>query len=75
MQTVKQLRLEMRYSLAEMAEALGISKATFRTYDNGRTSPPEGLLADIMFMKYSNKSFMLTIAKRVDEALEKEPLP
>ena len=72
MQTVRQLRLEMGYSIGEMALCLGLSKATFQVYDNGRTPPPEGLLDNMLHQRAKDAAFMAGIPARVDERLKAE---
>lgn len=44
MQTLKEIREELKYSMSEMAQELQISKSTFQGYENGtRPTPPHTL--------------------------------
>jgi len=46
MQTINQIRAELKYSIREMAETLGLSASTLQCYDNGsRLTPPQVLEA------------------------------
>lgn len=72
MQPIRKLRLEMGYSIAEMAESLGFGKATFQGYDNGTRAAPEGLLDRMKAIQQANAAFMAGIAERVDERLKED---
>lgn len=41
---IKSIRLQLRYSISEMAESLGLKKATYQHYDDGSRSTPEAIL-------------------------------
>ena len=43
----RQIRDRMRYSIAEMAEAVGLKKDTHRGYDDGSRSVPEEVVEAI----------------------------
>ena len=46
MQTLAQIRSELKYSMAEMAQELALKKATYQSYETLRTQTPPHVLAD-----------------------------
>jgi transcriptional regulator with XRE-family HTH domain len=40
----RELRLKMGYSIGDMAQILGISKATYQGYDQGTRTPPQEVI-------------------------------
>ncbi len=49
-QTVSSIRKGKNYSQKEVASMLGISQATYSTYERGRTEPPAEVLVRLSFL-------------------------
>jgi transcriptional regulator with XRE-family HTH domain len=66
------LRLEMGYSMAEMAELLAVPKATYQGYENGSRSMPPGFINRVREWQQIDLEFMATLPQRVDERVAAE---
>jgi predicted transcriptional regulator len=69
---LKALRLEMEFSLGEMAALLHIPKGTYQGYETGRRAMPAGFINRIREWQQQDLEFMAGIAARVDERLRVE---
>ena len=49
-QTISALRKGKRYSQKEVAAALGVTQATYSTYERGRTEPPAEILVRLAYL-------------------------
>lgn len=67
--TLLKLRLEMRYSFAEMAECLGLKKATYQGYETNRRKPPDSVIRDAIYYRDLGMKFIEELPARVDEYL------
>lgn len=65
--TLQEIRVEMKYSFAEMAECLGFKKSTYQGYETGRRKPPESVVRDALYYRDLGKKFMAGLPARVDE--------
>lgn len=66
---LRALRLEMGYSLGEMAQLLNIHKATYQGYEAGRRAMPAGFINRVREWQQLDLEFMAGIAERVDTQL------
>lgn len=69
---LKALRLEMGYSIGEMAQLLGIHKATYQGYETGRRQAPKGLIGRVREWQRRDREFMAGMTGRIDARLEVE---
>ena len=69
---IKLLRTEIGYSIGEMAQCLGISKATYQGYDSGRRKAPESIAMEMIRIRDIDKEFMAGLPARVEKRLDKE---
>lgn len=63
------LRLELKFSIAEMAELKGLKKSTYQGYESGRRSMPEGFVNSIREWRRRDLEFMAGLPARVDERI------
>jgi transcriptional regulator with XRE-family HTH domain len=56
MQSLKDIRERLKYSIAEMAQCLGMPKATYQCYENGSRKVPFQVFldAEIVYQKHTN---------------------
>ena len=69
---LRALRLEMKYSLAEMAQLLGIAKATYQGYESGRRAMPAGFINRVREWQQIDLDFAAGTNGRVDARLAAE---
>jgi predicted transcriptional regulator len=62
---LKTLRLDMKYSIGEMAQLLNIPKATYQGYETGRRTMPTGFINRVREWQQLDMEFMAGIAERV----------
>jgi DNA-binding XRE family transcriptional regulator len=66
---LRALRVEMGYSMGEMAQLLSIPKATYQGYETGRRPMPAGFINRIRDWQQIDMEFMAGMNKRIDEHL------
>lgn len=69
---LKELRLEMKFSMGEMAAILNVPKGTYQGYETGRRPVPAGFINRIREWQQQDLVFMAGIASRVDVRLQVE---
>lgn len=69
---LKALRLEMRFSIAEMAGIMNVQKSTYQGYESGRRKMPAGFINRVRDWQQQDFEFMAGIAARVDQCLISE---
>lgn len=69
---LKALRLEMKFSIGEMAGILNVPKATYQGYETGRRSMPAGFINRVRDWQQQDLEFMAGLSTRVDERLQRE---
>lgn len=72
MQTIRAIRLELGFSIGEMAESLGLQKATYQGYDNGTRKTPDGIYQQAVALQKSVNDFMAEAPQRIDARLNQE---
>ena len=66
---LKALRLEMKFSIGEMAGILNVPKATYQGYETGRRSMPAGFINRIRDWQQQDLEFMAGLPARIDAQL------
>jgi predicted transcriptional regulator len=69
---LRQLRMDMGYSLGEMAELLKVPKATYQCYENGRRTMPPGFINRVREWQQIDLDFFAGLNERVDARVEAE---
>ena len=69
---LKALRLEMKFSIGEMAGILNVPKATYQGYETGRRSMPAGFINRIRDWQQADLEFMAGMTGRIDAHLTNE---
>ena len=69
---LKQLRKEMKCSMAELAEVLGIPKSTFQRYEDGSAKIPVVLQENIIHIHKKDREFMRTLPRRLEADLKRK---
>lgn len=69
---LKALRLEMKYSIGEMALLLGIPKATYQGYETGRRPMPVDLIDRVKVWRQKDLDFMAGIGESIDAWLKED---
>jgi transcriptional regulator with XRE-family HTH domain len=64
---LRSLRLEMGYSMADMAALMGIKKPTYQGYETGRREMPAGFINRAREWQQIDMEFMAGIPVRVDQ--------
>lgn len=66
---LRALRVEIGFSIAEMAELQGLKKATYQGYETGRRKMPAGFINSIRDWQQQDLVFMSGVGERVDAQL------
>lgn len=66
---LKALRLEMKFSIGEMAGILNVPKATYQGYETGRRSMPAGFINRVRDWQQQDLEFMAGLPARIDAQL------
>lgn len=69
---LKDERLAMRFSMAEMAGILRIPKATYQGYETGRRAMPPEIIERLREWRKQDRIFMAGLPARVDAHLQME---
>jgi transcriptional regulator with XRE-family HTH domain len=69
---LKSLRLEMKFSIGEMAGVLNVPKATYQGYETGRRSMPAGFINRVREWQQQDLEFMAGLPARIDAQLALE---
>jgi transcriptional regulator with XRE-family HTH domain len=67
---IRSKRLVMGYSVAEMAECLGLKKSTYQKYENGTRQAGNNILKTMEKYHLIDRKFMAGLPKRIDQALK-----
>jgi hypothetical protein len=63
------LRLEMKYSIGEMAQLLGIPKGTYQGYETGRRPMPAGFINRVREWRQIDLDFFTGMDGRIEQQL------
>ncbi len=66
--SLRRLRLQIGYSIAEMAEDLNLKKATYQCYEDGSRRAPDDIEQKMRATLVMDKAFMDGLPARIDEA-------
>ena len=69
---LKALRLELHFSIGEMAAVMGVPKSTYQGYETGRRAIPPGFINRCREYQQQDLQFMAGIGARIDAALAAE---
>lgn len=69
---LRQIRIEMGYSIQEMADALGLKKATYQCYEECRRRDPEGLHALMLYLQEIDRRFMAELPGKLEVKVAKQ---
>jgi transcriptional regulator with XRE-family HTH domain len=68
---IQTLRNKMGYSIAEMAECLGLKKSTYQSYENGNRTAPDELIKQMKHYQKIGKEFSKNLPKSIDRAAKR----
>lgn len=66
---LRALRLEMKFSIGEMAAILNVPKGTYHGYETGRRPMPDGFINRVRDWQQQDLEFMAGLPARVDAQL------
>jgi transcriptional regulator with XRE-family HTH domain len=66
---LKALRLEMKFSIGEMAAVMNVPKGTYQGYETGRRSMPAGFINRVREWQQQDLDFMAGLPARIDAQL------
>lgn len=66
---LKALRLELKFSIGEMAAIMRVPKGTYQGYETGRRPMPAGFINRVREWQQQDLEFMAGIPARVDAQL------
>lgn len=69
---LKALRIEMGYSMRDMAALLAVPKATYQGYENGSRRLPAGFINRVREWQQLDLAFFAGMSERIDEQLLKD---
>ncbi|KAB0665643.1 helix-turn-helix transcriptional regulator [Oryzomonas japonica] len=69
---LKEAREKMGYSMAELAECLGIHKATWQGYEIGRRRCPYAVLRQVVTIRKKDRAFFAELPARLDVLIDKD---
>ncbi|MEI7815569.1 MAG: helix-turn-helix transcriptional regulator [Desulfuromonadales bacterium] len=69
---LKALRLEIKFSIGEMAAVMGVSKGTYQGYETGRRPMPSGFINRVRDWQQQDMEFMAGLPARIDAQLALE---
>ena len=66
---LKALRLEMKFSIGEMAAVMNVPKGTYQGYETGRRPMPAGFINRVWDWQQQDLEFMAGLPARIDAQL------
>lgn len=69
---LKEIRLEMGFSIRDMACELGLATPTYQGYEEGRRKVPQEVIDRAMHSLQKVREFMATAPARIDERIQRE---
>ena len=69
---LKDLRVGIGFSMADIAACLGVPKSTYARYEDGTAAVPSGIKRAAVELRQINETFMAELPARVDARLAEE---
>jgi transcriptional regulator with XRE-family HTH domain len=69
---LRKIRLEMGFSMRDMACELGLATPTYQGYEEGRRKVPQEVIDRAMHSLQKVREFMATAPARIDERINRE---